>query len=429
MLRTLFFLDAPHRLSGAQRSLLTAVRRIADHGVAALVVAPAEGVCVDAFRAAGLDTRVVPAPESLLAFGKRLFRLGVLGRAAVFLADVMPYSLSLSALARREGVKVFHFNTARGILAAGPAAQLARCRSVLHVRGSVAFDDLYWRASQKLADRIIVVAHALRSEVRASHRRKLRVVYNGVDLPSRPDRQAARRQLADQLGLVKGRLGPDTQVFLSLSSPVPFKGLHYLLEAAAGLTRRGIRAHYVLAGSSGDDRYESWLAKRIRALGLEDSVHLYGYVADPCALLAAADALVLPSLERERFLYDDGSHVDARSNEGLPRSILEAMAMGLPVIASRVAGVPEQVEDGETGLLVPPADAGALAVALERAATDTDWRRRAGTLAREVVARRFSVDEAARGLAETLHEAAYRDRSTGGANRAVTAPSASKEKP
>lgn len=396
-MRALFFVDVPHRIAGAQRSLLAALGALPAQGVDPLVVFPGEGLCVDAYRAAGLDVRVLPAPASLLTFGKKLLALGPVGRAAVLARDVIPYSVSLRALARREGADVLHFNTARGILAGGLAAKLARRPAVLHVRGAVAIEGMYWRAAQMLADRIVLVARALEGDVDARYRDRCRVVYNGVVVQPARDTAAARASLG---------LDGERPVFVSLSSPVPFKGLHHLVDAAAILAARGVRADWLLAGSSDDERYGSFLAARIASHGLGDDVKLLGYVADPMKLLAAADALVLPSVEREPLVYPGGETVDVRGNEGLPRSVLEAMAIGVPVVATRVAGVAEQVDDGATGLIVPPGDPAALAGALERVARDAGWRREAGARARDRVAERFSVEASAAGLSSVLKEVA-----------------------
>jgi glycosyltransferase involved in cell wall biosynthesis len=96
---------------------------------------------------------------------------------------------------------------------------------------------------------------------------------------------------------------------------------------------------------------------------------------------AAADVLVLPSV------------LDSRNDtEGLGVVLLEAMSYGVPVIASRIGGIPDIVGDGATGLLVPPGDAGALAAALERLAVDPSLRARLGSAGREHVRAQFSWD-------------------------------------
>jgi glycosyltransferase involved in cell wall biosynthesis len=132
-----------------------------------------------------------------------------------------------------------------------------------------------------------------------------------------------------------------------------------LARSLAMLDRGSFRA--LLVGD-GPDRAE--LEAELQHLGLDGAVELLGTREDVAELLAGADVFVLSS-----------------TSEGLPISILEAMAAGLPVVASSVGGVPEAVVDGETGLLVPPGDPAALAAALRRLTTDGELRRRLGTAA------------------------------------------------
>ena len=130
-----------------------------------------------------------------------------------------------------------------------------------------------------------------------------------------------------------------------------------------------------------------------------------GFVDDTHRLLCAADALVLPSVEHER-IEANGEVWEDHSNEGLPRSILEAMIAGIPSIASDIAGVSEQIEEGKNGLLVPPKDAVRLADAIERMARDDAFRTRAGAAANEVARAKFRLEDAAKGLVRNLTEVA-----------------------
>ena len=123
----------------------------------------------------------------------------------------------------------------------------------------------------------------------------------------------------------------------------------------------------------GPDRSE--LEAEIRQLGIGERVHLLGERRDVPELLADADVFVLSS-----------------ASEGMPVSVLEAMAAGLPVVGSRVGGVPELVVDGETGLLVEPGDPDELAAAIGRLLADRELRRRLGDAGRERAQRHFGLD-------------------------------------
>lgn len=404
-MRVVFFLETPHRLAGAQRSLMTALTRIAAHGVDPLVVFPGTGIVEETYRAAGIPTRVVVAPPSLLLFNKRVLQLNAVERARLLATEHVPYTRTLAKLFRAERAAAVHFNTARGILIGGVAARLAGKPTLLHLRGAPGgFGRSLWLAAQALADRIVMVARSLEPTLSTPFRRRGRVVYNGVvEQPAR-DRMASRRALAERIGAPE-LAGSDVPLFVSLSSLTAFKGLHHLLTAAARLRDRGIDAHYVLAGGDSDREYVTFLMRRRAELDLEAIVHVLGFVPDPLTVLAGGDVAVLPSVEREHLMIDGTLH-DVVCAEGLPRTILEALSLGVPVVATRVQGVVEQIDEGRTGLIVPPSDPDALADALERAAMDPGWREAAGADGVATARSRFSLDAAAAGLARVLREVA-----------------------
>ena len=166
------------------------------------------------------------------------------------------------------------------------------------------------------------------------------------------------------------------------------KGLLDLAPAFATLATSDPASHLVLIGEDGGQR--SNFEARVRELGVAGRVHLLGHVDDDALLAAAyreARLTVLPS-EYEAF--------------GLV--LLESLAAGTPVVASRVGGIPEVVEDGKAGLLVPPKSPAALAEALGRLWTDPELARRLGTYGRDTVVPRFSWDA----LADRL-DALYRE--------------------
>ncbi|MFO7181300.1 MAG: glycosyltransferase family 4 protein [Pseudomonadota bacterium] len=400
-MRALFFLETPHRLGGAPRSLLATLTRLPAFGVKPIAVFPAEGSVEELFRANGVETRIVPAPEALLLFNKQLLALSKAEQLRVLVSDLLPYNLEIARLVRLLRADVVHFNTPRGILVAGLAARLARRPTCLHVRGATDFlAKPLWTACQVLADRIVLVARALEPDVMRPFRHKATVVYNGIAALNPPDKVTARRTLAERLGRPEIATGERVLV-VSLSSYTPFKGLHHLFSATAMARARGAPIHVVCAGGGNDARYRDYLVRLRTELELESTIDIIGFSNDPLTILAAADVLVLPTVLRERLTIGQDV-LEVRCSEGLPRSILEAMALGVPCIATDVAGVREQLDHRVTGLVVPPGDAESLARALCEAASNATWRLDAGARAREVVRERFSLDIAAQGLANVL---------------------------
>jgi glycosyltransferase involved in cell wall biosynthesis len=201
----------------------------------------------------------------------------------------------------------------------------------------------YWSA-RTLCATVITVSEAQRQAyLRAAGLDPTRVQthLNGIDTEVfRPD-PIARADLRAKLGLE-----PETVLFVTVAMLRPVKGVPDLLEAAALLRRQAPRVRYVIVG---DGPERAWLERRAAALGLEGVVFFAGALSDVPSVLAAADVYVQPSLA-----------------EALPTSVLEAMAVCLPVVATSVGGVPEIVFPEQTGLLVPPGRPADLAAALAR---------------------------------------------------------------
>ena len=161
------------------------------------------------------------------------------------------------------------------------------------------------------------------------------------------------------------------------------KGHKELFEAMASLKEHYPLHALIVGGGRRIDEVKALAA----SLGLADVVHFLGPRPDVPDLLHAMDIFVLPSY-----------------SEGLSLALLEAMAAGLPVIATAVGGTPEVVTDGGNGLLIPPRDAAALAAALERLLGDPDFARRLGANARDHVREHYSLDRLGREINEIYGE-------------------------
>lgn len=168
------------------------------------------------------------------------------------------------------------------------------------------------------------------------------------------------------------------------------KGHTYLLAALDQLAKRGFEFECSLAG---DGPLRGALEQEISARGLTSRVHLLG----PCTkariatLLKEADVIVLTSIQDR-----------AGRREGIPVSLMEGMAAGLPVVASDLSGIPELVEHGGSGLLAAPGDGGEIAEALSTLAADPELARRMGTRGRQIVESRFDLALNAQALAERI---------------------------
>jgi colanic acid/amylovoran biosynthesis glycosyltransferase len=190
----------------------------------------------------------------------------------------------------------------------------------------------------------------------------------------------------------------DVPVLLCVAAFKEYKGIPVLLEACARLVHRGVRFRCHLVG---DGPLRPQVERTIHELGLDDVVCLHGAVPqdEVTRLLRLSTMLVLPSI-----VARDGQM------EGIPVALMEAMAAGLPVVASSLSGIPELVRHEDNGLLVAPGDAAALGAALERLIGDPALGRALGERGRVTVREEFQLDRCvAQLLADLDHSAPPRD--------------------
>jgi glycosyltransferase involved in cell wall biosynthesis len=189
-------------------------------------------------------------------------------------------------------------------------------------------------------------------------------IHNGIDVdrcrPLRP-RDAVREELG---------IGSEAPVLIAAGRLVPVKGLDQLLAALPGV-RETLPLVQVLIVGDGPER--SRLEQQANELGVSSAVRFCGHRQDIYDLVAASDVLVLPSFA-----------------EGLPMVILEAMALGTPIVASQVGGLPEVLRDGQSALLVPPGSPVALGQACARLLSRRDEARAMARAARQVVETQFT---------------------------------------
>jgi len=366
-------------------------------------------------RERGYDTTLVAGTlargEDSMAFvadelGVDVIRIDELGREISPLRDFMA-TLRLARLIRRERPDILHTHTAKAGTVGRVAALLAGRRGppiVVHtfhghvLRGyfgplrSRVFRLLErWLASHSTA--LIAVSPQVRDDLVAlgvARRERFAVIRLGIELDQRVagtqnGRVESRRYLgipADRFAV--GWIGRMTAV----------KRTDDVLVAFKRLRDQGVDAVLCLVGD-GPDRSE--LERRAQELGVARDTLFLGYQEDVAPFYSAFDALVLPS-----------------SNEGTPVSAIEALAAGRPVVATRVGGVPDVVQEGEDGFLVEPGATDDLADRLAQLARDPALRERMGKAGRERVVPRYAVgrlvDDVDRLYRSLLSEEAVRRR-------------------
>jgi glycosyltransferase involved in cell wall biosynthesis len=269
----------------------------------------------------------------------------------------------------KNRVNIVHTHQPAARIYAGPAARLAGALLVNTLHGKspeIWRRMLLRRAATQLVDAFVVVSPRLTDfaqEVERAEPKKIVVIENGVDVNRFRPADGERARIRHMLGAHDGEWVIGTAARLS-----PEKDQATLLAATAPLLERGARL--IIAG---DGPERSQLETLARSLGIEKRVTFLGMVQDVSQFLPALDVFALSS-----------------RREGLPLSMLEAMATGIPVVATSVGGIPNALHEGHSGVLVRPGDAGALRAGLERLRDQPSEATVLGARGRETVIERFS---------------------------------------
>lgn len=350
---------------GAQRYVFDLATRLPREEFDIAVACGGEGPLRERLRAAGVRILPIPWLRRELGVRRELLSLG-----------------SILATLLRERPDIIHLNSSKagglGAVAAFAYKLLTlngRPVTVFTVHGWPFREDrpAWQRAaifffswlSTLFQDRIIVIDTA---DYRAGRRfvpaRKLALVPHGLPPTEFLPRPNARAFLAERMGIA---IAPDTVLVGTIAELTANKGLTYLIEAASQISRKTPHARFqTLIIGEGEERER--LQRHIRAHNLEGFVFLPGFIPDAQRYLKGLDLFVLPSLK-----------------EGLPYALMEAMAAGVPVVASAVGGVTDLVADGSTGLLIPPKDPQAIASAMARISSDPNLRWRIGAAGRQKI--------------------------------------------
>lgn len=338
----------------------------------------AEGSIEDAVREAGIDVLRVPN----LVREVRPFQ------------DLLAYR-DLVRLFRSRRYDIVHTHTSKAGFVGRLAAAKAKVPIVVHTpHGHIFFGyfntpltrmfTLMERHAARRSDKLIALTpRGIREHLDqgVGFPEQWTSIFSGIDL--QPFEQAARRREAVRAAL---GLEPDALAVGGVGRLEPIKGFSYFIAASRIIAQRVPNARFVIAGDGS-------MAEELRQAGadLGGRLRFLGLRTDVPDVMAALDVFVAPSI-----------------NEGMGRVLVEAAAAGVPSVASAVGGVPDIVRDGETGVLVPPKDARALAEAVVTLANDAGLRARIGAEAHRH-ARAFGLDRMVTEI-EALYETLIKEK-------------------
>ena len=320
----------------------------------------------------------------------------VLSRAGVFYTEIRSLRRAVSPfldwvalwrlwrVIRRVPVDIVHTHSSKAGFLGRLAARAAGVPRIVHTPHGHVFHgyfsavathafSLMERVAAPWTDRIITLSD---EEARDHLRRGIGTPGQFVTIPSGVE-------LGPVLSAAPTHLVPDGPVVGAVARLVPVKGLHHLIDAAPIVLRHCPRARFLLVG---EGEMRTALEARARARGLQAHILFAGYREDVASVIAGTDLVVLPSI-----------------NEGMGRVLVMAMALGKPIVASRVGGVAELLGEGEAGILVPPGDPAALAEAITTLLRDSPRARTLGEAGRRR-APRYSAEAMLEALAKLYRE-------------------------
>jgi glycosyltransferase involved in cell wall biosynthesis len=355
-------------LGGAQTFLLDLVKNLdAQRFVPEVASMHGHGVFEPAFREAGIKTHSL-SPGKMPPF----------------------YIPNFIRLMRAGKYDVLHFHLFGANLCAKPLAIAAghpaiivhdQCNDASRDRNPLllAADALANRG----ADRVIAVSESVRNyliEREGLSEEKVEMIPNGLDARFFNEATAAQKLEARK----KFCIPPESLLIGGVGRLVPQKNFGAFLKVASLVLVSNPDVHFMIAGSG---PMEASLRSEAVSLGLAGHIHFLGHVSDRATIYQALDILFMPS-----------------DFEGTPMTLLEAMASGLPVVASAVDGIAEVCTDGGDALLVPPRDVGGYADAINRMLADDTLRQEIGARARETVLARYDIRQLAAKIEKIYEE-------------------------
>ncbi len=344
-------------LGGGQRSLLLLLERLDRKKFKLFLICPSGGGLVEKAKKQGIETEIIKMG--------RIKSPNVISTAATV--------FKFKKLIKLKNIDLIHTDSPRQSFYAGRAARLTGTPLIWHVRVSTPEKKSFEKFLFNHAHKVIAVSKAAGQRFQGfeSAEEKVVIIYNGVDLTEfarpQPDGQLREEFDIDKDWILVGTLG----------QLIPGKGQDVFLKAAAQVLEQTPKAKFMIVGN-GNQLYRQKLEDLSKDLGLSGKVVFTGFREDIPRIMNMLDIAVLPST----------THL-----EGLSRVIIEAMASSKPVIATNSGGNPEAVEDGTTGILVPPEDSSSLAESIVDLIKDETKRNRMGEAGRKRAEKLFSIEK------------------------------------
>ncbi len=372
------FLDHTAALGGGEIALLRLVETLDRRRYEPVVVLFSDGPLVGKLRESRIECHILPLSSDVIQTRKdglgiaSLLRIGAIFSAVGFL-------VRLTRLIRDLNVQLVHTNSLKSDLLGGIAARLARRPVIWHVRDRISSDYLppavasvFRELCRLIPDRVVTNSHATMRTLGPNPPSRFKVVHDGTIIPP----EVPPLGTSPRIGLV-GRIAP-------------WKGQDVFLLAAARLREKFPQAKFLIIGSAlfKESDFEIHLHKLSADLHLTDTVEFTGFRDDISEAMSSLTMLVHASTTAEPF----------------GQVVIEAMALGRPVIATNGGGVPEIIEHNRSGLLVPMGDDQSMADAIDRLLSNPTQAAEIGRLGRQRVIEFFTIQRTAAQMEKVFAE-------------------------
>ncbi len=313
----------------------------------------------------GHDPLLITPPESPLL--ERTTGLGIRTESVSMRGEWdLPSALKVRSLLKKEKPDVLHMHTSHahtlGIWAAKPAFVK---KTLVTRRMDYSIKGLFSKLKYRKADHIAAISTEVKNVLVdcGMEEKNITIIHSSIIPPVLPKKSTLKKELG---------WDPEAPLIGTAASLHERKGLKYLITAYTDMKKEVPRLKLVIAGEGPQEKELKELVERI---GMENDIRFLGFRKDMPNILAALDVFILPSLL-----------------EGLGVALLEASGAGVPVVASNTGGIPDVVDDGKSGFLVPPGDSAALTEKILKLLKDKRLREVMGQFGKDRIEKEFSAD-------------------------------------
>jgi len=313
--------------------------------------------------------------KELTSLNFQVFVNPILSIKKMFSGLPIIHLLRIINILKNNSVDIIHVNGSRACAYGGVSGRLLGIPVIWHVRETINDFLLYDGLLALLSSAIISVSSGVQSKrfTRFGQRIKTKtnIVYNGIDTHKFRRNSTARYEFRRNL-----KVDEHILLFGIAGNILPLKGHDFFLKAFAQAKDRcfNLAAKILIIGRPLDSEFDKEIHQLVMDMNLEDDVVFLGHSKNMLAILSALDVFLLPS-----------------QREGFSRSLLEAMSVGLPVLATRIDEIEEAVTDGENAILVNYNDVNAMAAAIVKLAEDEQLREKMGKANRKRVVQKFDL--------------------------------------